>query len=78
MIPADAEGDFCAEASFSGLVEVRRCLVRTTPRKAPKRVLLSFARHRTGACETEEVAMLDGDGNKSEWYRGLTDDFYLK
>lgn len=78
VIPADAEGDFSAEASFSGLVEVRRCLVRTTPRKAPKRVLLSFARHRTGACETEEVAMLDGDGNKSEWYRGLTDEFYLK
>ncbi len=78
VIPADAEGGFSAEASFVGLVKVRRCLVRTTPRKAPKRVLLSFAWHRTGACDTEEAAMMDVDGNRSEWYRRLTDGFYLK
>lgn len=78
VVPTDVEGDFCAEASIFGLLEIRRSLIKTVPRKSPKRVLLAFAKHRVGTCGTEEVCLFDEDGNKSEWYRSLTDDFYLK
>ena len=66
------------EASIYGMLEIKRCVVKTVPRKSPKRMLLSFARRRVGECVPENVCLFDDDGNKSEWYRSLTEDFYIK
>ena len=78
VIPTEAEKNFCAEASIYGMLEIKRCVVKTVPRKSPKRMLLSFARRRVGECVPENVCLFDDDGNKSEWYRSLTEDFYIK
>ena len=78
VIPTEAEKNFCAEASIYGMLEIKRCVVKTVPRKSPKRMLLSFARRRVGECVPENVCLFDDDGNMSEWYRSLTEDFYIK
>ena len=78
VIPSEAEKNFCAEASICGMLEIRRCVVKTVPHKSPKRMLLSFARRRVGECVSENVCLFDNEGNKSEWYRNLTKDFYIK
>ncbi len=65
------------------LVPVRRTEVRTTPRRAPKRVLLEFMRvdsvgsKKPLACSE----LVIGTGSHEEYtpeYRALTRDFYLK
>lgn len=58
---------------------VRRTQVRTTPRRAPKRVLLELMRE-GGAAPAEEVLTI-GTGEHETYtdeYRRLTGDFYLK
>lgn len=77
ILPTFREGDLLAAASAAGLRVARRCLVRTTPRKAPSRLLVEMA---------HEVAGLPAKGNcaaetcltiGSEEFKTLTGDFYL-
>ena len=78
IIPAECLSAFVAEAYMSGLSLTRRCAVRTTLRKQPKRYLLAFRRESGVPMLAEEVVLQDADGGRSEWYRRLTDDFYIK
>jgi len=58
----------------------RRTEVRTTPRRAPKRVLLEFAARPSGEAP-ERTELVVGTGAHEEYtpeYRALTRDFYLK
>lgn len=79
IIPYDCIQTFTAEAYAAGLTMSRRCVMRTTPRKQPKRVLVAF-RHFLAASGTEasEECLMNADGTRSDWYRMLTDDFYIK
>ncbi len=77
VLPKEVVELFVAEGCVSGFCLVRRCAVKTVARKPPKRYLLSFSRHRTGVMEDAGEVMMDGDGNRSDWYRKITDDFYL-
>lgn len=63
------------------LSPVRRTLVRTTPRRVPKRVLLEFVRAGEQAGGPAEEELTIGAGAHEEYteaYRALTRDFYLK
>lgn len=76
VVPADAQRRIESEAALAGLFKVRECLVKTTPRKAPKRALLAFRKH--GAVLEQTVGIIeDAPGMRSEWYQQLTNDFYL-
>lgn len=76
VVPADAQRRIESEAALAGLFKVRECLVKTTPRKAPKRALLAFRKH--GAVLEQTVGIIeDALGMRSEWYQQLTNDFYL-
>ena len=79
IIPSDRLTQFTAEAYLAGLSLSRRCAVRTTPRKQPKRYLVAF-RHATaaGRADTREECLMNADGTRSDWYRLLTDNFYIK
>ncbi len=77
VLPKEVVESFVAEGCMLGFYLVRRCAVKTVGRKPPKRYLLSFSRHREGVMEDSEEMLMDGDGNRSEWYRKITDDFYL-
>ncbi len=78
------EGARFEECARGLLSLVRRCEVRTTPRRAPKRVLMEFARvgelpATAGMCRCEELVIGTGEHEcYTDEYRALTSDFYLK
>ena len=78
VIPTECVSAFIAEGSLHGLSVVRRCDVRTTPRKAPRRSLLAFSRRAGGEMERTEVVLQETNGQRSEWYDALTHDFYIR
>lgn len=78
VIPTDSLDDFLSESCIHGLFLHRRCLVKTTEGKMPKRCLVAFGKEPATAVEESEGCLLAADGEKTEWYRSLTNDFYLK
>ena len=79
VIPFDRLTQFTAEAYLAGLTQSRRCAIRTTPRKNPKRYLVAF-RPATNAhtAENSEECLMNADGTRSAWYIQLTENFYIK
>lgn len=77
VLPTEVKEDFIAEGCVSGFYLIRQCAVKTVERKQPKRFLLSFSKHRNGMLENTTEIMMDKDGNRSEWYTKITDEFYL-
>ncbi len=77
VIPAESKSRFDEEASLCGLFTVRQTAVRTTPRKPVRRYLVAYAKHPAAVVETDEVVLEVAHGVRSEWYGGITRDFYL-
>lgn len=77
VLPIDVADDFSSEAFMCGFFLARKCCVRTVERRMPKRVLLSFTKVRPLLFDESEVVLMQ-DGRRSEWYAGLTKDFYVK
>ena len=78
IVPADVLESFVSEAYCSGLSLVRQCGVKTVERKQPKRYLVAFSKRRTGMLDKCTEIMTDSDGNRSEWYAKITEEFYLE
>lgn len=78
VIPVEAESSFTAEASLCGFSLTRRLAIRTTPRKAPRRLLVAFVQGAATACERSEAILQNADGSRSEWYAELTKEFYIR
>lgn len=77
IIPFDYKQRLEEEAARVGMVVTRLCAVRTTPKKPVKRYLLAFRRLPLQKSHEEEGLLETAPGVRSEWYRGLTADFYL-
>lgn len=79
IVPADGLESFTSEAYLAGFTVARRCMLRTTPRKQPKRTLIAL-RHAAAAgdTQTDSQCLMNADGSRSEWYNTLTEDFYLQ
>jgi len=77
ILPAGVVEQFSSEGYVSGFYLVRKCGVKTVERKAPKRYLLTFSRHRSSELEDVVEIMTGKDGGRSEWYAKITDEFYL-
>lgn len=77
IVPAEVVEQFVAESCILGFYLVRKCGVKTVERKQPKRFMLSFAKHRISPYEEHVETMMDSQGNRSEWYRKITEEFYL-
>ncbi len=77
VIPVESMTAIESEAAFWGLILSRKCMVKTTPRKIPKRVLLEFRRHPSEDIELSEEILEISPNVRSEWYSNLTKDFYL-
>lgn len=78
IIPSNCLTSFIAEAYLAHLVPIRRLAIRTTPRKQPKRLLVSFGHTSSVSNATnEEQCLMNHDGSRSDWYINLTSDFYL-
>ena len=76
VIPTGQADVFVAESIIAGFFEKDRIRIKTTERKAPKRLLLSFAKQ-GGAVHTDTEQTLFCGQQKSEWYHALTANLYL-
>ena len=77
VIPADCKDRMESEATLAGFSKSRECAVKTTLRKPPRRYLLAFRKHAPMSVQTEVGFLEIEPGVRSEWYRQLTQDFYL-
>lgn len=77
IVPAECRGQLESEALLCGFFPARRCVVKTTPRKQPRRFLLSFRRHPVASVQDEEGIIELAPGLRAPWYVELTKDFYL-
>lgn len=78
IVPAEVVEQFVAESCMLGFYLIRKCGVKTVERKQPKRFMLSFAKHRISPYEEHVETMMDSQENRSEWYRKITEEFYLE
>ena len=78
IVPAEVVEQFVAESCILGFYLIRKCGIKTVERKQPKRFMLSFAKHRISPYEEHVEIMMDSQGNRSEWYKKITEEFYLE
>ena len=78
VIPSESRSRIEAAASLEGFFMTRVCLVKTTPRKQPKRQLIEFKKHSGKELVIEDAVIEDATNVRSEWYQQLTKDFYIK
>ncbi|MBR4710196.1 MAG: methyltransferase [Bacteroidaceae bacterium] len=76
VLPAALEGELLASAHAAGLHLRRLCRVRTTERKAPKRILAELAAE-AAEPQFSELVLTAPCGARSEAYAALCRDFYL-
>lgn len=77
VIPSALRGEFDAEAAFSGMFPCRVCTVKTVPHKAASRCLLAYGKCPVGKVDEADECLNNADMTRSEWYAGLTEEFYL-
>lgn len=77
VIPFDCIQNMLDVAAKHGFFVTRRCDVRTTPKKMPKRHLLTFTRQPSSSVTIEDGVVESSPGVRSEWYQKLMADFYL-
>ena len=92
IIPSQLATELIGLCLNEGLHLVRRCLIRTTAHKPPRRTLMTLAhkpprrtlmtfsfdcRPQNADCRQEELVLMTDDGNRSQAYQELTKDFYL-
>ena len=77
VIPSDSMSLIESEAAVEGLFLSRKYFIKTTPKKNPKRILLEFLKHSPEKIEISEEVLETSPNVRSEWYRNLTNDFYL-
>lgn len=78
IIPTESKTTLETEAYLIGFHKSREVAVKTTNKKQPKRYLLAFRKHSSLQIETSEEVLESTPGVKSEWYRRLTQDFYIR
>ncbi len=77
IIPDECFKEFVAEAWFAGFYLLENVSVKTKANKPVKRHLIRFSKSISNASSESVVTLQEADGSKSEWYRKLTDSFYL-
>ena len=77
VVPAALRREFDAEAAFAGFHPWRACMVKTLPRKAASRCLLEYGKRSPARVDEAEECLNNADMTRSEWYAGLTEEFYL-
>ena len=77
VLPVESYRLLEPEAILNGFSVIKKVLVKTTPSKQPKRILVELGKVPDEYFSTTEY-LQDGAGNKSEWYKEITKEFYLK
>ena len=79
ICPSDLESKLLSEGDLHGLCAVRITSVKTTPEKAPKRILLEFCRkeNKIDNCIKDTITIQQSAGVYTEEYINLTRDYYI-
>ena len=78
VIPAECKSRIEEEAVYAGFFKVRECGIKTTARKPVRRYLIAFQKHPVTVPDFSSEILMDGNGERSQWYSKLTEQFYLK
>lgn len=78
VVPSDCRAKIEAAACLEGFFTTRVCLIKTTPRKQPKRQLIEFQKHPVSELDISEGVIEVFPNVRSEWYQQLTKEFYIK
>ena len=78
VVPSDCRAKIEAAACLEGFFTTRVCLIKTTPRKQPKRQLIEFQKHPVSELDISEGVIEVSPNVRSEWYQQLTKEFYIK
>ena len=78
VIPSESRSLIESAACLEGFFLSRVCLIKTTPRKQPKRQLIEFRKHSVKELIIEEGVIEDSPNLRSSWYQQLTKEFYIK
>ena len=77
IVPVEVLEAFASEGYMHGFYLLRQCGIKTVERKRPKRYLLTFAKHRSMEMDDMVETIMDSEGNSSEWYAKITEEFYV-
>lgn len=78
VIPTDSRSQLEAEARIAGFFLTRICMVKTTPKKHPKRQLIEIRKYPINELIISEGIIEIEPNLRSDWYKELTADFYIK
>lgn len=78
VIPCDIMEEWKAAAAEQDLRPTRITFIKTTPRKAPKRVLLEFRAIPCEECDETILILENSPGEYSDEAKRILSDFYLK
>ena len=78
VVPVETYEAFATEAFMQGFFLERLYHVKSSSRKPAKRCLVSFTRQRPKIYDEQTVELMAPDGGRSEWYKALTEAFYIK
>ena len=78
IIPAENKEILEPEALFNGLSMQKTVRIRTKGSKPVKRCLLEFTKGMPDHCTVSEETLSRSDGTRTEWYKQLTDAFYIR
>ena len=78
VIPTESRSCLETEAHLYGFFLSRVCMVRTTPKKQPKRQLIELIKHPVNELYSEEGVIEESPNMRSIWYQQLTKDFYIR
>ena len=78
IIPSDCRARLESEAHLRGFFISRVCSIQTTPSKAPKRYMMELIKHPVNEVDTINGILETSPQIRSDWYRELTKEFYIK
>ena len=77
IVPSESEKSILRLADRSRLHLHRLTRVYSKPSSRPRRILASFGKISKVPVTEETVCLTDADGRRSEWYRKISEEFYL-
>ena len=78
IIPSDCRERLESEAHLRGFFLSRVCSIQTTPKKPPKRYMIELSKQPVNEIDTTNGILESSPQVRSDWYRELTKEFYIK
>ena len=78
IIPSDCRVRLESEAHLRGFFISRVCSIQTTPKKEPKRYMIEMVKQPVNEINTTNGILESSPQVRSDWYRELTKEFYIK